>query len=538
MVNPKVVSTDDMLTQVITGLRTAAVRPNVLGYVPHKKQGLFHGSGTKGRLYIGGNRSGKTTAGVVEGIWRLTGKHPTAKPPFIATPERPIRGRVVGVDYPNGIEKILLPEYARWTPASELYGGNWEKAYNKKLKVLTYKNGSTVEFMSYDQDVDKFAGTSRDFIHFDEEPPEPIYDECIARLIDTGGPWWMTMTPVEGMTWIYDRIYIPGTEGAVAKGQKESHITVIEAHMAENPHLNKNEVQLYLSGLTPDERKARGEGKFVQMGGLVFKTFNPQVHVKYEGDAGYIPISEFKKPGWRIFCSLDSGFNNPTCVLWHAVNANNEVITFAEHYQREWTVQQHADKIHGMNAAHGFKPDIYVCDPACGQRKETTGTSVQQEYQIQGLPFTLGNNDVASGISRMNQYLREVNGRPPKWIIYGNCMYLIKELARLRWKSYASKKVANQHNKMDAIHKKDDHAPDSARYFFTMMPDLGPSPESLKADDSWKGQFAGSPKGQPIDQPRYDEGLMKERHQSENTQWVINPVRDRTEWVPDEYGLI
>lgn len=522
----RIVSTDDLLSQVITGLRTAAVRPNVLGYVPHKKQALFHNATTKGRLYIGGNRSGKTTGGVVEGIWRLTGKHPAAKPPFIATPERPIRGRVVGVDYPNGIEKILLPEYARWTPASSLYGGAWDKAYNKKLKILTYKDGSTVEFMSYDQDVDKFAGTSRDFIHFDEEPPEPIYDECIARLVDTGGPWWMTMTPVEGMTWIYDRIYLPGTEG------QSPHITVIEAHMAENPHLNKNEVQLYLSGLTPDERKARGEGKFVQMGGLVFKTFNPQVHVKYDGDPGYIPIEKFRGPEWRIFCSLDSGFNNPTCVLWHAVDVNHNVITFAEHYQREWTVQQHADVIHSMNKAHGFIPDIYVCDPACGQRKETTGTSVQQEYQMQNIPFMLGNNDVASGISRMNQYLREVNGNPPKWIIYGNCTNLIKELARLRWKSYTSKKVANQHNKMDAIHKKDDHAPDSARYFFTMMPDLGPSPESLKKDDSWQQQLAGSPKGQPIDEPRIDENLKRER------QLMIanGGVMPKTEWtIVDEY---
>lgn len=528
MPTPKVVSTDDMLTQVITGLRTAAVRPNVLGYVPHKKQGLFHKAETKGRLYIGGNRSGKTTAGVVEGIWRLTGKHPTAKPPFIATPERPIRGRVVGVDYPNGIEKILLPEYARWTPASELYGGSWEKAYHGKLRVLRFKNGSTVEFMSYDQDTDKFAGTSRDFVHFDEEPPEAIYNECIARLVDTGGPWWLTMTPVEGMTWIYDRIYLPGSEG------KSKHITVIEAHMKENPHLNKNEVDLYLSSIDdPAERKARGEGKFVQLGGLVFKTFDPQIHVKYEGDEGYVSPDRFKLRDYRIYCSLDHGFNNPTAVLWHAVDRENNVITFAEHYEREWTVQQHADVIRAKNQAHGRVPDIYVCDPALAQRSAVNGTSIQQEYQLLGLPFVLGTNDVASGISRMNQYLRH-SGGAPKWIIYGNCVNLIKEMARLRWKVYTSKKVASQNNRLDAIHKKDDHAPDSARYFFTMMPDLGPGPEALKGDpNAWKQQFAGSPPGILIDAPRIDENLLRERKLMEANGGVLPPV---TEWkVIDEH---
>ena len=41
--------------------------------------------------------------------------------------------------------------------------------------------------MSSDQDLQKFAGTSRHFVHFDEEPPEPVYEECRARLVDTNG---------------------------------------------------------------------------------------------------------------------------------------------------------------------------------------------------------------------------------------------------------------------------------------------------------------------------------------------------------------
>lgn len=519
MAKQNVTSTDDLLSQVVTGLRTAAVRPNVLGYVPHAKQERFHKSAKKGRLYIGGNRSGKTTAGVVEGIWRLTGKHPFAKAPFIATPERPIRGRVVGVDYPNGIEKILLPEYARWTPASELRGGSWEKAYQAKLRILFFKNGSTVEFMSYDQDVDKFAGTSRDFIHFDEEPPEPIYDECNARLIDTGGPWWLTMTPVEGMTWIYDRIYLPGTEGKV------DHIAVIEAHMQENPHLNKNEVDLYLGGLDAAERKARGEGKFVQLGGLVFKTFSLESHVKHDGDDGFIPLSELRKPHWKWYLSLDHGFNNPTAALWHAVNRENKVVTFDEHYQREWTIQQHADAIHQKIRDHGRAPDMYVCDPALGQRNAVTGTSTQFEYNQLGLPFMLGNNDVNLGISRMNQYLREVNGEAPHWQVYGTCTYLIKEMARLRWKTYTSKRVAGQHNKMDAIHKKDDHAPDSARYFFCLLPDLRPSePDLNKKTNDWRQQFGGSPNGSDPFAIRVDENLVRERElrgNSSKTEWTV-----------------
>jgi len=525
MPRQNIVSKDDLIASVVTGLRTAAVRPNVLGYVPHAKQEKFHRYSKKGRLYIGGNRSGKTTAGVVEGIWRLTGKHPWAKPPFIATPERPIRGRVVGVDYPNGIEKILLPEYARWCPQSELYGGTWEKAYQAKLRVLRFKNGSTVEFMSYDQDVDKFAGTSRDFTHFDEEPPEAIYNECIARLIDTGGPWWLTMTPVEGMTWIYDRIYLPGTEGKV------DHIAVIEAHMKENPHLNQNEVELYLSSIDdPQERRARGEGKFVQLGGLVFKTFDPTIHVKDPDSPGYIPLDELKKSDWKWYCSLDHGFNNPTAVLWHAVHYSNRVVTFDEHYQDQWTIDQHSEAIKKKIIEHGRAPDIFVCDPALRQKNGITGTSAQFEYNKLGLPFMLGNNDVNLGISRINQYLREIDGNPPHWTIYQNCPNLIREMARLRWKTYTSKKVASQNNRQDAIHKKDDHAPDSARYFFTMLPDLAPDKEDEKKKNEWRQQFSGSPNGANAWSPRVDENLVRERRNRNN------PAR--TEWtaVDDSIG--
>jgi phage terminase large subunit-like protein len=522
------VSADDLVSQMVTGLRVAAIRPNLLSYRPHDKQQVFHRGTTKGRLYIGGNRSGKTTGGVVEDLWRLTGRHPHTRE-HVAIPERPIRGRVVGVDFVNGIEKILLPEFSRWVPSSDLINGSWEDSYDKKLRVLNFANKSSVEFMSYDQEVDKFAGTSRDFVHFDEEPPEAIYDECIARLIDTGGPWYMTMTPVEGMTWIYDRIYLPGTEG------KAKHIQIIEAAMEENPHLNKAEVELYLSGLDPAERRARGEGKFVQIGGLVFKTFNPQVHVSYDGNPHHIPLEVLRGRDWKWYCSLDSGFNNPTAVLWHAVNRDNQVVTFAEHYEREWTVEQHAAAIHERNAAHGRVPDLYVCDPALQQRNVHTGTTTIFEYQRLGLPFVASNNDVAAGISRMNEYLRYRNDAKgndaPHWVIHGNCMYLIKEMARLRWKTYASKRIGSQLNRQDAIHKKDDHAPDSARYFFIALPSLAQDETLNRTDKSWHGLFSGSPGGTHVAAPRIDEGLAREINQIKAG---IDPRK--TEWtVVDEY---
>jgi phage terminase large subunit-like protein len=153
----------------------------------------------KGRQLLGGNRAGKTVAGVCEDVMWLTGQHR-----FREVPPPPIRGRIIAVDFNQGVDKIILPELAKWIPPSLLINGSWEDSYSSRLRTLTLSNNSFVELMSYEMDLEKFAGTSRHFIHFDEEPNQAIFNENMARLVDTGGSWWMTMTPVNGMTWTYD----------------------------------------------------------------------------------------------------------------------------------------------------------------------------------------------------------------------------------------------------------------------------------------------------------------------------------------------
>lgn len=459
----------DLFGNLAEALKQQATRPNMHAYVPHKKQEMFHGGTGKGRLYIGGNRSGKTTGGVIEDLWWVSGKHP-----FRPTPEAPVRGRVVGVDFLNGIAKILLPEFKRWTPPSLLRNGSWEDSYSASERTLTFENGSFIEFMSYDQDTDKFAGTSRHFTHFDEEPPQHVFNECLARLVDTNGDWWMTMTPVEGMTWIYDTIYLPGKSG------ENPRFNIVEVDMLDNPHLNPEAAEAFLSGLTPEERKAREKGEFVQLGGLVYKGFDERIHVVSPRD---IFDGEFTPPSnWEWYASVDHGFNNPTAWLWHAVSPEGQVVTFSEHYESEMTVEQHAAIVHARNAMFNREPDIYCGDPAIAQRNGITGTSVALEYALHGIPIVPGINDVASGVNRVSTYLRpNPETGKPYWLITDNCVNLIREIKRLRWKTWASKKSALENNKHDQIHKKDDHAADSARYFFTLLPDLRPEQLQPKA---------------------------------------------------------
>lgn len=454
----KIGSIQDAFRNLGEGIARVADFPDINSYRPHRKQQAFHSGSERIRLYIGGNRSGKTTGGIVEDIWWLTRRHP-----FLKIPDRPIAGRIISVDFLNGIEKIIKPQLKQWLPPSALRGGTWSDAYEASTRTLYLENGSFVELMSYDQDLDKFAGTSRDFVHFDEEPPETIYTENMARLIDRKGRCWITMTPVEGMTWIYDTIYEKGLFG-------DPTIKITEVGMEENPYLDQEEVKIFLNSLSEDEKEARGHGKFVQMGGLVYKQFDPRIHVIED-----IDLEALRNPrAYKWYLSLDHGFNNPTAVLWHAVDLDNNVVTFAEHYESQRIIDYHAAVIHERNSAHRRIPDLNICDPALAQKQAVTGTSIQTEYAIRGIGFVLGNNDVQTGVAKVSQYVAPKLDGSPSWHITRSCANLIREMQRLRWKTWSSKKQASQNNPYDQIHKKDDHACDAARYFFSFMPELKP----------------------------------------------------------------
>lgn len=469
-----------ILKEVSAELTKIATRPNLNSYRPHSKQITFHSAQNRGRLYVGGNRSGKTVGGIVEDLWWATRRHPYRK-----TPDPPVGGRIVGVDFDNGVYKILLPEVRRWIPPSELINGSWMDSWDGQLKTLTLANGSFLEFMSYSQELDAFAGTSRHFTHFDEEPPKAIWNECRMRLIDTGGSWWMTMTPVEGMTWVFDDIYDKREDVEL-----KSKIDIIEVDIEENPYLSKPEIEEVVGLLDTEEYEARKEGKFVSRSGLILKAFKPEIHVIGE----VIPDKD-----WHWCKSMDHGFNNPTAWLWHAVSPDGTVITFYEHYKREWTIAQHAARVHYIENEELSKiTDRTVGDPSIRQRQATTGNSVQKEYALRGIPIGLANNDVKMRIDQMVSYLKH-----NKWFITENCRNLQWEMRRYKWKTHVSKKVQERHGRYDEPEKKDDHAIDSSGYHFVSMPQL-PSVVTRKTPEEVRNYITGLVK--PVEAFRADIG--------------------------------
>jgi hypothetical protein len=75
----------------------------------------------------------------------------------------------------------------------------------------------------------------------------------------------------------------------------------------------------------------------------------------------------------------------------------------------------------------------------------------------------------------MQQYIK-INPKTgkPFWQITDDCQNLITELSKLKYKRRANRQQEMTLNKLEEIQDRNNHAFDSARYFFTLMDDLTP----------------------------------------------------------------
>lgn len=218
---------------------------------------------------IGSNRSGKSDIIAVDSQIRLTGIIPDVMkgeypPEYVRIGE----AWLCGMDFVS-LMGIVKKKVDKFLPAKMNAG------YNKESKIQRYRNESEIQYKSYDQGREKFQGTSKVYISFDEEPPQDVYDEGYMRTVDCSGLIRLAFTPMKGLSWAYKELYkrahrivftenihgIPEGIGIVHSAEdipklRERRAVVIENHGAEidqdiivfqmsiydNPHLPEAEV--------------------------------------------------------------------------------------------------------------------------------------------------------------------------------------------------------------------------------------------------------------------------------------------------------
>lgn len=470
-------SLEALLELAAKDLGESLTKPDIRNYgaKPYPEQMRFHECQKPGRYISGGNRAGKTDAIVVEAIRWASGVHPKRFTENITRPMKwgygPLNLRFVAVDVSKGVEQILLPKFKRWMSRSMMVGGSWNKSWNSKDMILTFANGSTIDFVTHGMDLSKLGGVPRHIIFFDEIPPIHIFNESMERLVDYEGWWVIAATSVDGIGWTHELLWEPYED---KQDDPECMIGLFTLRQSDNPYLeaSKKHRSFYAAAMSEEEQLIRHEGEFVARSGLVFPEFskNTEAFIADPFPDGIPPST------WGLYMSIDSGWKNPTAVLWTAVSPSGEMITFAEHYQSLMTVREHAQVIKRMEARMLRQPDMRTGDPALKQTKELTGTNVIQEYALNGIYIAVDGvpRQVEPGLAKMQQYFRLREDGKPTWRVTRDCPNLIRELKKLHWASYESEKRNFDTNPREEIHKKDDHAFDSLRYLMTLMPDLSP----------------------------------------------------------------
>lgn len=437
-----------------SGLRRAITNPTIRGYKPMPIQKQFHDSKAKGKVFLGGNRAGKTVAGGTETVQYMLGEHPNQK-------AFPVKWRAVGTNWEDGVKKIIMPEIAKWTPPSQLKHGSWEASYDVKGKTLTYENGSTLEFLTNEQEVQAHAGTSRHGVWFDEEPDEDIFNENMLRLVDVGGVWYLTMTPLFEMSWTFERLYQNTADG------KTTDIEVFHASTLDNTFIDPTILEILTQGMSPEEKEARKEGTYFNLsGGIYTGSLSQAVFIDPIIDS---PRWQMYYDTWGHFGMLDHGYTNLTAFHLGCFDSEGNIKIYFEYTASKKLVRENAVEIIKALKKLGLynKLEYIVCDPSTRNTDPITRTSVHQEYAEHGLFMIFGDNDVKKGIDRVNAKLKDGSLQ-----ITTDNPNLIYELPQYRWDKFVSSKIASRKNLKETPIKRKDHSLDAVRYGVMSRPQL------------------------------------------------------------------
>lgn len=422
------------------------------GEIKHLKQLAFHKCQKKNRWVFGGNRSGKTECGAVECIYMARGIHPYRQN------KDNVFGWVVSlstqVQRDVAQAKILHYLQKSWIHDITMLSGRKESAEYGIIDQIRIKNVfggiSTIGFKSCDQGREKFQGSSLDFVWFDEEPPKDIYDECRMRVLDKKGDIFGTMTPLKGLTFIHDEIYL--------NVNNDDQIWYEFMEWGDNPYLDKEEVEQISKSLSSEQLDSRRYGRFKAGTGLVYPEFDENIHV----------IEPTNLPSdWQDCISIDPGLNNPLSAHWYSVDYDGNVYVVAEHFEAGKDIVYHANKIKEISDRIGWHRDSQgrlraLIDSAANQKTLASLKSVTQLFCENGIMVNPNvNKDMFSGIQCVKQYLKVTCGKP-KIYIFKNCVNLIRELKNYRW------------GEGDVPKKTDDHSLDELRYYLMTKPKLEP----------------------------------------------------------------
>ena len=354
----------------------------------------------------------------------------------------------------------------------ELYGF---AVYNSAERVFRFPNGSRIKLGYCDtlQDVYQYQGQEYAVIgfeeatHFTEEQMRFLTTCNRTTRKDFSPRMYYTCNPGNvGHAWVkrlfIDRLY--------AENENPNDYLFIPARIYDNKVLLEADPNYIrqLEALPEELRRAHLDGDWDVHAGQYFREFSRDRHV----------IEPFEIPSWwRRFRSMDWGYNDPCCVLWHAVDGESRVYTYRELYVRETRAGEVAAMV--LELSRGESISYTVASPDMWQKRGAVlsgaggfeGETLAELFTTSGLSLTPADNSRVPGWNRVRDFLAVAPDGRPNWLCFSDCRNLIRQLPALQF---------DQHNREDAADG-DDHAPEALRYALMSRPHAGKQPIIRKA---------------------------------------------------------
>lgn len=389
-------------------------------YKPYKKQKEFHNSHAIGKVQSGGNQTGKTICGCHEVAFQATGVYPEwfkgwCLPSRIdaisgqkicnivvaATDSKTLRDsimkKIIGTEMSDYSDGLIARKYmidGSFIKSRGVSGGLLDSLQVRR------RDGSicTIYFRSYEQGRENLQSLTADLVYCDEEPPQDVYAEMMARLAATGGHFMMAFTPLKGMTPIVQE-YWNGED----KDKELFCMSIYEVdHIAKFPEKIAQIRSMY-AGLSEQEREARMMGIPAMGSGVV-----------YPVDDSVLKCEAFQIPSdWKRIAGLDFGRGeHPIACVWCAFDPEGCCYVYDCFKLTRVGDSEIASQILSrgnyipVSWPHDFMRSSGIS--SINGLEKTEGWKYKEIYEKYGIPFTDTNAKTEEGSTRVEAGIVEI----------------------------------------------------------------------------------------------------------------------------------
>jgi len=349
--------------------------------------------------------------------------------------------------------------------SQRLYGRAFPGAkWREQEKEWRFPSGAKIEFGYAENmtDVLRYQGQSYTWIGIDELPQYPSPDifnflRSSLRSVDKNIPVYLRATGNPGnigSQWVREMFVEPAEPNKrfeikidTPVGTKSITRRFIPAKLQDNPYLMQtDDYYIMLASLPEVQRKQFLDGDWDAYDDSAFPEFSKVTHV----------VEPFEIPkGWYKFRAADWGYSSPACVLWFAVDYNNNLWLYRELYVQKITADIFARKV--LELEHQDYINYGVLDSSTWAKRGDVGPSIAETMIRNGCRWRPSDRSPKSRINGKLEIHKRlmITDKEPGIRVFKTCKNLVRTLSTL---------PLDKSNQEDVDTHAEDHAYDALRY--------------------------------------------------------------------------